>query len=86
LLTDPAFSSILLFTRRKLPITEELILGLPGSECSVRCCHCDRPLRRFAPKCPTCLTRQLWWRAAAAATFLLSLLWLFVFGIPLVAE
>ncbi len=55
-------------------------------ECRVRCCHCDRPLGRLAAKCPTCLTRQLWWRATGAATLLIGFLWLLIFGIPLAAD
>ena len=58
---------------------------LPGSESRVRCCHCERPLGRLAAKCPTCLTRQFWWKAAGTATLLLSVLWLLAFGIPMFA-
>jgi len=52
----------------------------------VRCCHCERPLGRLAAKCPTCLTRQLWWKAAGVATLLLGLLWLLAFGLPIFAD
>ncbi|MBV9926077.1 MAG: hypothetical protein JOZ96_13750 [Acidobacteria bacterium] len=52
----------------------------------MKCRHCGRPLGRLSHRCPTCLTTQLWWKAAGALALLLGLLWLVAFGIPMFAD